>query len=101
LKHVEMVQGECDNMKILWDKIHQLETLFGTWLEESWSNTKPFDLEDLTKKEVKILKDMKIDKKSLAFVGISDELKKWLLFLPLIADLSGDAMRERHWNLIR
>jgi hypothetical protein len=47
-----MVQGECDNMKILWDKIHQLETLFGTWLEESWSNTKPFDLEDLTKKEV-------------------------------------------------
>lgn len=50
---------------------------------------------------MKILKEMKIDKKSLAYTGILDEIKNWLVFLPLIAELSGDAMRERHWNSIR
>jgi len=44
---------------------------------------------------------MKVDKRANAFSGILDEIKKWLIFLPLIAELRDPAMRDRHWNAIR
>ena len=40
--------------------------------------------EDLVKKLMKTLKDMKVDKRANAYNGILDEIKKWLNFLPLI-----------------
>ena len=88
-------------MKILWDQIYKLETLFAGWLDNSWSNTRPYDMEDEAKKHMKNLKEMKVDKKSAAYLGINDEIKKWLIFLPLIADLRDESMRIRHWNAIR
>ena len=88
-------------MKVLWDQIYKLETLFASWLDNSWSNTRPFDMEDEAKKHMKNLKDMKVDKKSAAYLGINDEIKKWLIFLPLIADLRDESMRPRHWNAVR
>lgn len=50
---------------------------------------------------MKTLKDMKVDKRANAYLGILEEIKKWLIFLPLIAELRDQAMRERHWNAIR
>jgi dynein heavy chain len=47
---------------------------------------------------MKALKEMKVDKRANAYVGILDEIKKWLVFLPLIADLAEKAMRDRHWD---
>ena len=44
---------------------------------------------------------MKVDKKTNAYNGLLEEIKKWLLFLPLIAELRDPAMRERHWNKLR
>ena len=41
---------------------------------------------------------MKVDKRANAYSGILDEIKKWLVFLPLIAELADPAMRDRHWN---
>jgi dynein heavy chain len=58
-------------------------------------------MEDEVKKLMKKLKDMKIDKKANAYQGILDEIKKWLVFLPLIAELADQAMRERHWNMTK
>jgi len=45
-------------------------------------------MEDEVKKLMKKLKDMKIDKKANAYQGILEEIKKWLVFLPLIAELA-------------
>jgi len=70
-------------------------------MDNSWANTKPFEMEDEVKKNQKSLKEMKVDKKSNAYLGINDEIKKWLIFLPLIAELRDDGMRPRHWNSIR
>jgi dynein heavy chain len=50
---------------------------------------------------MKTLKDMKIDKKANAYQGILDEIKKWLVFLPLIAELADNSMRTRHWDMIK
>lgn len=58
-------------------------------------------MEDEVKKLMKTLKDMKVDKRANAYLGILEEIKKWLIFLPLIAELRDPAMRERHWNAIR
>jgi dynein heavy chain len=55
-------------------------------------------MEDEVKKLQKTLKDMKCDKRCNAYLGIIDEIKKWLIFLPLIAELADKDMRDRHWN---
>jgi len=47
---------------------------------------------------MKILKDMKVDKRCNAYMGILEDIKKWMVFLPLIAELADKDMRERHWN---
>ena len=58
-------------------------------------------MEDDVKKLMKTLKDMKVDKRANAYIGILEDIKKWLVFLPLIAELRDPAMRERHWNAIK
>jgi dynein heavy chain len=44
-------------------------------------------MEDEVKKLMKILKDMKVDKRANAYLGILEEIKRWLIFLPLISEL--------------
>jgi dynein heavy chain, axonemal len=100
-KQVETIVNECGAMKVLWDQISKMQTLFNGYMDNSWANTKPFEMEDEVKKNQKSLKEMKVDKKSNAYLGINDEIKKWLIFLPLIAELRDDGMRERHWDSIR
>jgi len=58
-------------------------------------------MEDDVKKLMKTLKDMKVDKKANAYQGILEEIKKWLVFLPLIAELADKSMRDRHWDAIK
>ena len=58
-------------------------------------------MEDEVKKLMKSLKDMKVDKRANAYIGIMDEIKKWLVFLPLIAELADEAMRDRHWDKLK
>jgi len=62
-------------------------------------------MEDEIKKFRKYLIDMKgIDKRSNAFVGISDDLRKWTLFIPLLIELKDPAMNTvdgRHWKEIK
>jgi len=43
------------------------------------------DWEEDVKKLMKNLKEIKVDRKCHAFVGISDEIKVWLTFLPLVS----------------
>lgn len=58
-------------------------------------------MEDATKKLMPTLKNMKVDKRCDAYNGSMGEIKKMLVFLPLIGELRNDSMRERHWDIIR
>lgn len=88
-------------MKALWDHINTCQNAFEAFYCHKWVETQPFEMEDEVKKLMKTLKDMKIDKKANAYQGILEEIKKWLVFLPLIAELADDAMRDRHWDMIK
>lgn len=70
-------------------------------MDTKWVDTDPFEMEEEVKKQLKTLKEMRVDKKCNAYLGIQDEVKKWLVFLPLIAELRDDAMRDRHWKMIK
>lgn len=58
-------------------------------------------MEEEVKKLERTLKAMKCDKKCNAYIGILEEIKKWLKFLPLCGQLRDPSMRERHWDMIR
>lgn len=62
-------------------------------------------MEDQIKKYKKYLIDMKgIDKRSNTFVGISEDLRKWATFIPLLIELKDNAMNTpdgRHWKEVQ
>lgn len=86
---------------MLWDHISTCQKTFASYMGNTWEKTEPFEMEDEVKKLMKTLKDMKVDKRANAYLGILEDIKKWLVFLPLIAELRDQAMRDRHWNAIR
>jgi dynein heavy chain len=88
-------------MKVLWDHISECQQEFSGYLVNTWEKTSPFEMEDDVKKLMKTLKEMKVDKRANAYLGLLDEIKKWLIFLPLISELRDPAMRDRHWDAIR
>jgi dynein heavy chain len=97
IKQVEVIKTEVVNMNGLWNHIEICTNKFEGYMKSKWIETDPYDMEDECKKLMKSLKEMKVDKKQNAYVGILEEIKKWLIFLPLIADLRDDSMRDRHW----
>ncbi len=45
-----------------------------------------------------------VDRKSNTFIGISEDIKKWATFLPLLSELkdkSMDVEDGRHWAKVR
>jgi hypothetical protein len=100
-KDIEAIKVTVDNMKILWDHIDLCQRKFDGYMNTKWIDTKPFEMEDEVKKLKKTLTDFKVDKRSGAYNGINDEIKKWLNFLPLIAELADPSMRPRHWDSLQ
>ena len=88
-------------MQGLWDHIAECQTIFKSYMDNSWEETKTDDMEEEVKKLERTLKQMKVDKKCNAYIGILEEIKKWLKFLPLVGQLRDPSMRERHWDMIR
>lgn len=88
-------------MVVLWDHIEKNQEKFSGYMEAKWVDTNPFDMEEEVKTNFKILKEMRVDKKCNAYQGIQEEIKRWLVFLPLISELRDEAMRERHWQAIK
>ena len=101
VKQIESIKAEVSNMVQLWDHIDLCLNLFNEYMESKWIDTKPFEMEEDVKKLMKTLKDMKVDKKCNSYLGILEEIKRWLVFLPLIAQLRDDSMRPRHWQAIK
>jgi len=101
VKDIEGIKLTIDNMKQLWDHIDIVQKAFSGFMNNKWIETQPFEMEDEVKKLMKTLKDMKVDKRANAYAGILEEIKKWLIFLPLIAELADKSMRDRHWDSIK
>ena len=101
LKSIEGIKGEIYHIEVLWTQIDFLLSKFKGYMDTKWIDTDPFEMEEEVKRQQKTLKEMKVDKKCNAYLGIQDEVKKWLVFLPLIAELRDDAMRDRHWKMIK
>jgi hypothetical protein len=100
-KQVEGIKNEVNAMKQLWDHIAVCQEAFENNMATSWPNIDPFAMEEGVKKLLSALKNMKVDKRADAYDGLMKEIKKWLVFLPLIGELRNDSMRERHWDMIR
>jgi dynein heavy chain len=98
---VKTIKLEVNNMKALWDHIAHCQTKFDQYMVTCWPEIEPFEMEDDVKKIMGTLKNMKVDKRCDAYDGLMKEIKKWLVFLPLIGELRNDAMRDRHWDMIR
>jgi dynein heavy chain len=88
-------------MKALWDHIAECQETFEKYMATAWPNVEPFEMEDNVKKLMSVLKNMKVDKRCDAYNGSMNEIKKMLVFLPLIGELRNEAMRDRHWDIIR
>lgn len=84
-------------MVALWDHIEHTQDTFSGYMDAKWIETSPFDMEEEVKTNFKNLRDMKVDKKCNAYLGIQEDIKRWLVFLPLVAELRDEAMRPRHW----
>lgn len=100
-KQVDGIKNEVNAMKQLWDHIAVCQEQFETNMGTAWPEIDPFAMEEAVKKLLSALKNMKVDKRADAYDGLMKEIKKWLIFLPLIGELRNDAMRERHWDMIR
>ena len=70
-------------------------------MTNSWENTQTSTMDEEVKKLERTLKSMKVDKKCNAYIGLLEEIKKWMKFIPLCEQLREPAMRERHWDMIR
>jgi len=95
------IRTEVGLMKELWDHIANCSQIFDGYMTNTWEETKTDDMEEEVKKLERTLKGMKVDKKCNAYIGILEEIKKWLKFLPLCGQLRDPSMRERHWDMIR
>merc|ERR1711915_519808 len=68
------------------------------FLIKRWGNTDPGEMEDRVKELGKDLRQVKVDKKCDAYLGMADIIKKWSIFYPLVGELRNPAMRGRHWS---
>jgi dynein heavy chain len=89
---------ELGNMVQLWE--FEMRRIFLTerFLVVKWGRVVAADMEDEIKAAFKKLKELKVDRKCDAYVGMADIMKKWTTFCPLIGELLDPSMRTRHWT---
>ena len=88
-------------MQELWTHIVKCQDIFLHYMENTWEETNVDSMDEEVKRLEKELKGFKVDKKCNTYIGILEEIKTWLKFLPLCGTLRDPAMRERHWDMIR
>jgi len=70
IRQVEAIKLEVANMNTLWDHTDKCLNLFQGYMDSKWVETSPFDMEEEVKTNSKQLKEMKVDKKCNAYLGI-------------------------------
>ena len=104
-KLMEQIRIDVNSVEKLWQRIEISEKVMDEFKKMKWGDINSMDMEDDIKKLRKALTDLRgIDKRSNAFVGINDELKKWATFLPLLGELKDPSMTtedRRHWKKLK
>ncbi|CAE7926617.1 ODA11 [Symbiodinium sp. KB8] len=87
-------------IKALWD--HEVERirLTESYLVKRWGTVDALQMEDDVKANFKKLKEYKVDKKVDVYVGMQEVIKRWVIFCPLVGELSDPSMRPRHWSAL-
>ena len=88
-------------MRQLWNHTQKCLDTYQKYLATKWTEVMAQDWDEDNKKLIKDMRDVKVDRKCNAFIGINNELKIWSIFLPLVSQLQEDCMEERHWDLMR
>ena len=100
-QQIEVIEVELEAMNSLWGHIGTCQDIFDENLTTTWLQTNSDDMEEVVKKLQKQLKEMKVDKRCNTYTGILEEIKRWIVFLPLVGQLRDQSMRDRHWDAIR
>ena len=104
-KLMEQIRIDVSSVEKLWQRIEISDKVMDEFKKMKWGDINSMDMEDEIKKLRKALTDLRgIDKRSNAFVGITDELKKWATFLPLLGELKDPSMTtedHRHWKKLK
>ncbi|CAE8676112.1 unnamed protein product, partial [Polarella glacialis] len=106
--------SECDNsfkvmaqmfedvagVRVVWE--HEVERIKMTehFLVQRWADVRPVEMEDDVKVHFKKLKEFKLDKKLDVYQGMQEVIKRWVVFCPLVGELSDTSMRSRHWAML-
>ncbi|CBZ52837.1 GA26239, related [Neospora caninum Liverpool] len=88
---------ELNSVRVFWTFTRQTLQTFASLLETPWGDVDAPNIEQDVKRLQKGLKDLKIDRKCDAYLGLHETLKRWLVFIPLVAELRDGSMRARHW----
>ncbi|CAK8995315.1 Dynein alpha chain [Durusdinium trenchii] len=96
-KIMQAMREDVANCKGLWEFEVQRIKITEGFLVVRWGQVVAGDMEDEIKALFKKLKEVKVDRKCDAFVGVQDVVKKWTVFCPLVGELRDPAMRQRHW----
>ena len=104
-KNLDQIKSEVNAITNLWTHIKNCEQRFTEYKIKKWADVNTMDMEEEVKKMRKDLMDLKgVDKRCLAFTGISEEIKRWQTFLPLLGELKNPAMEttdRRHWKKLK
>ena len=104
-KILETIENEVGWMEKLWVHIKTCQHKFDEYLKLKWVDVDTGDIEDEVKKLRTALQPIKIsDRKCSAFVGISQDIKNWGTFIPMVSDLKDSSMEvtdERHWKKVK
>lgn len=99
--YIEQIQSEVGSFNTLWNHIGECQDVFDENMATKWDDVKSDDMEERIKKMLKGLKEMKVDKRCNTYTGILEEIKKWMVFLPLAGQLRDPAMKDRHWQQVK
>jgi len=97
-KIMQAMREDVASVRSLWEFERTRITTTEEFLVVRWGVVVAGEMEDEIKALFKKLKEVKVDRKCDAYLGIQDVVKKWVTFLPLAGELRDPAMRPRHWT---
>eukprot|EP00930_Biecheleria_cincta_P103951 TRINITY_DN9605_c0_g4_i1.p1 TRINITY_DN9605_c0_g4~~TRINITY_DN9605_c0_g4_i1.p1 ORF type:complete len:4232 (-),score=759.91 TRINITY_DN9605_c0_g4_i1:457-13152(-) len=99
-KIMATMREDVANVRGLWDHEVERMTMTERFLVMRWGAVDAAQMEDDVKSSFKKLKEHKIDKKLDVYQGMQEIIKRWVVFCPLVAELSDPSMRSRHWSAL-
>ncbi|KAL8448488.1 hypothetical protein Emed_003749 [Eimeria media] len=92
------MEEELRNVTQFWNVAEVMLSQIEQYRELQWQDVDGTQIEIAIKGMQKDMqKDIKLDKKSGAYQGLMAILRAWAQLAPLITELRGPYMRERHW----